>query len=69
MCPVQSVTYVSGRSPILLSGMAEVQLKAVVSPLVPFVKELSRQYASAIREYVIFRANQSLAEAGRQKKS
>jgi hypothetical protein len=48
--------------------MAEVQLKAVVSPLVPFVKELSRQYASAIREYVIFRANQSLAEAGRQKK-
>jgi hypothetical protein len=48
--------------------MDEVQLKAVVSRLVPFAKELSRQDASAIREYVIFRANQSLAEAGRQKK-
>jgi hypothetical protein len=30
--------------------------------MVAFSKELSRQDASAIREYVIYRANQSLAE-------
>jgi hypothetical protein len=36
--------------------------------MVAFAKELSRQDASAIREYVIYRANQSLAESGSQKK-
>jgi len=36
--------------------------------MVAFAKELSRQDASAIREYVIYRANQSLAESSNQKK-
>jgi quinohemoprotein ethanol dehydrogenase len=36
--------------------------------MVAFAKELSKQDASAIREYVIYRANQSLAESGSQKK-
>jgi hypothetical protein len=33
--------------------------------MISFSKELSKQDASAIREYVIFRANQSLAEEPR----
>ena len=36
--------------------------------MVSFAKEISRQDAAAIREYVIYRANQSLAESGNQKK-
>jgi hypothetical protein len=36
--------------------------------MVGFSKELSQQDAEAIRAYVIFRANQSLAETGSQKK-
>ena len=36
--------------------------------MVAFAKELSKQDAAAIREYVIYRANQSLTEAGDQKK-
>jgi quinohemoprotein ethanol dehydrogenase len=36
--------------------------------MVAFAKELSKQDAAAIREYVIYRANQSLAETGIQKK-
>jgi quinohemoprotein ethanol dehydrogenase len=36
--------------------------------MVAFAKELSRQDASVIREYVIYRANQSLAESSNQKK-
>jgi hypothetical protein len=33
--------------------------------MISFSKELSKRDASAIREYVIFRANQSLAEKPR----
>ncbi|MBZ5659696.1 MAG: PQQ-dependent dehydrogenase, methanol/ethanol family [Acidobacteriia bacterium] len=36
--------------------------------MVAFAKELSRQDAAVIREYVIYRANQSLAESSSQKK-
>ncbi len=36
--------------------------------MVSFSKELSREDAAAIRDYVIFRAHQSLAETGNQKK-
>ncbi|MBZ5643818.1 MAG: PQQ-dependent dehydrogenase, methanol/ethanol family [Acidobacteriia bacterium] len=36
--------------------------------MVAFAKEISRQDAAAIREYVVYRANQSLAESGNQKK-
>ena len=36
--------------------------------MVAFAKEISRQDAAAIREYVIFRANQSLAGSSSQKK-
>ena len=38
------------------------------SGMVAFAKELSKQDAEAIREYVIYRANQSLAETSNQKK-
>ena len=36
--------------------------------MVAFAKEISRQDAAVIREYVIYRANQSLAESSSQKK-
>jgi hypothetical protein len=36
--------------------------------MVSFSKELSKSDAAAIRDYVIYRANQSLTEAGDQKK-
>jgi alcohol dehydrogenase (cytochrome c)/quinohemoprotein ethanol dehydrogenase len=36
--------------------------------MVAFAKEISREDAAAIREYLIYRANQSLAESGSQKK-
>jgi quinohemoprotein ethanol dehydrogenase len=35
--------------------------------MVAFAKELSKEDAAAIREYVIYRANQSLAETAIQK--
>jgi quinohemoprotein ethanol dehydrogenase len=38
------------------------------SGMVSFAKEISGEDAGAIREYVIYRANQSLAESGNQKK-
>ena len=36
--------------------------------MVAFAKELSKEDAAAVREYVIYRANQSLAESSNQKK-